>query len=77
MTPTEVDSSLVGVRDRLMEKLLPGKTWRSFFMDPAIQNFILVYPPDASNMNRKVKSGKNLSLFRSDKAHHLQGDGHV
>jgi hypothetical protein len=35
MTPTEVNSSLVGVLKRVdvKKELLPGKNWRSFFMD--------------------------------------------
>jgi hypothetical protein len=54
MTPTEVDSSLVGVKDRWTQKLLPGITGRSFFMEPAIRDLLLPSPKEASNINRKV-----------------------
>ena len=58
-----------------MQKLLPGITGRSFFMDPAIRDLTLLYPQEASNINRKVnpKSGKEPYLFRADKPGHLRG----
>lgn len=46
-----------------------------FFMDPAIRDLTLLYPQEASNINRKVnpKSGKEPYLFRADKPNHLRG----
>jgi hypothetical protein len=32
MTPAEVITPLVGVKQVDLEKLLPGKNWRSFFV---------------------------------------------
>jgi hypothetical protein len=54
-----------------------GETLGEFFMVPAIQDFVLVYLQEPSHINQKVKSGKNLSLFRTAKPHHLRGDVHV
>jgi len=44
-------------------------------MDPAIRDLVLLYPQEASNINRKVnpKSGKEPYLFRADKPGHLRG----
>ena len=44
-------------------------------MDPAIRDLILLYPQEASNINRKVnpKSGKEPYLFRADKPGHPRG----